>query len=429
MEEKVTDLTEAQKVSQDAALGYYNYGQTKPQIDIHKGAFLHENGYRGRGMVVAVLDAGYRGYLTNPALDSLRNGNRIMATWDFVMNEASVNEDDAHGLYCLSIMASNRPGLLVGTAPEASYLLFRTEDAFSEYPVEEHNWAVAAERADSLGADLITSSLGYSTFDDPSYNHRYADMNGNTTTVTRAADMAVAKGMIVTNSAGNEGASPWKFITPPADGDSVLAVAATNSNRLVAAFSSYGPSADGRVKPDIASVGSGTIVANTLGQPAAGSGTSFSNPNIAGLIVCLWQAFPEFRNTEIADAVKRSSDRWMNPDDRTGYGIPDMKAAYEWLERQRVLRDAARVLGASRFKAWPSPFKGSFGFALRPVGGGDVEMELLDMQGRILDTRRLKGTADEVLVGNWDGLDILPRGAYLVRYRGEDFSGTFRLMK
>ena len=429
MEDKVTDLTDAQQVSQDAALGYYNYGQTKPQIDIHKGAFLHENGYRGRGMVVAVLDAGYRGYLTNPALDSLRNGNRIMATWDFVMNEASVNEDDAHGLYCLSIMASNRPGLLVGTAPEASYLLFRTEDAFSEYPVEEHNWAVAAERADSLGADLITSSLGYSTFDDPSYNHRYADMNGNTTTVTRAADMAVAKGMIVTNSAGNEGSSSWKFITAPADGDSVLAVGATNSNRLVAAFSSYGPSADGRVKPDIASVGSGTIVANTLGQPAAGSGTSFSNPNIAGLIVCLWQAFPEFRNTEIADAVKRSSDRWANPDDRSGYGIPDMKAAYEWLGRQRAVREAARILGPSRFKAWPSPFKESFGFALRPVAGGNVEMELLDMQGRILQRRSMKATADEVIFGNWGGLDILPRGAYLVRYRGEGFSGTFRLMK
>jgi hypothetical protein len=427
--EKVVDLSEANRSAQNSSSLYYNYGLTKPQIDIHNGAFLHDKGFRGKGMVVAMLDAGYRGYLTNPALDSLRKRNAVLATWDFVMNESSVNEDDAHGLHCLSIMASNIPGSLVGTSPEASYHLYRTEDAGSEYPVEEHHWATGAERADSLGADLITSSLGYSRFDDPTYDYRYADMNGRTSMVTRAADMAAAKGMIVTNSAGNDGASAWRFITAPADGDSVLAVGATNSSRQVAGFSSYGPTADGRVKPDVASVGSGTILANTLGRPASGSGTSFSNPNIAGLVVCLWQAFPEFKNTEIIDAVRRSGDRWQNPDDRTGYGIPDMRVAFEWLERQRVVKAASQALGSSRFKAWPSPFNGSLSFAMRPAADGEVELELIDMQGRVLGKRSVGGKAEEVTPGVWTGLETLPRGAYLLRYSGRGFSGTFRLSK
>ena len=429
MEEKVVDLTESNLQTRTSASEYYNYGLTKPQIDIHNGTFLHENGFRGKGMVVAMLDAGYRGYLTNPALDSLRKRNAVLGTWDFVMDESSVNEDDTHGLYCLSIMASNVPGSLVGTSPEASYHLFRTEDAGSEYPVEEHNWAVGAERADSVGADLITSSLGYSTYDDPSFDYRYADMNGRTTMVTRAADRAAAKGMIVTNSAGNDGASAWKHIIAPSDGDSVLAVGATNASRQVAGFSSFGPSADGRVKPDVASVGWGTVVANTLGRPASGNGTSFSNPNIAGLIVCLWQAFPEFRNTEILEAVRRSGDRWANPDDRTGYGIPDMRAAFAWLEKQRVVKQAEKALGSSRFKAWPSPFTAAFDFAIRPAADGEVDMELLDMQGRLLQKRGVNGRKDEITTGKWEGVDPLPHGTYLVRYRGTGFSGTFRLAK
>lgn len=429
MQEKVVDLEEVARTVRTSSSEYYNYGLTKPQIDIHNGSFLHEKGYRGRGMVVAMLDAGYRGYLTNPALDSLRTRNGVLGTWDFVLNESSVNEDDSHGLHCLSIMASNIPGSLVGTSPEAFYLLFRTEDAGSEYPVEEHNWAVGAERADSLGADLVTSSLGYSKYDDPSYDYRYADMNGRTAMVTRAADMAAAKGMIVTNSAGNDGNSSWRHIIAPADGDSVLAVGATNAGRQVAGFSSYGPSSDGRVKPDVASVGSGTILANTLGRPASGSGTSFSNPNIAGLVVCLWQAFPEFRNMEIVDAVRRSGDRWSNPDDRTGYGIPDMRVAFAWLENQRVLKAATRALGSARFKAWPSPFNGSFSFAMRPASDGEVTLELIDMQGRVLRKRRVIGKADEVTPGEWGGLESLPRGGYLLRYTGGGFSGTFRLSK
>ncbi|MEO6915534.1 MAG: S8 family serine peptidase, partial [Chitinophagaceae bacterium] len=184
----------------------YNYGASLNQIHIHNGEYLHNLQFNGRDMVIAVLDAGFSGYKTNKAFDSLRLQNRILGEFDFVKNEISVNEDDAHGTYCLSILTANRSGLLVGSAPNASFYLYRTEDSFSEYPIEEQNWVAGAERADSAGADMISSSLGYSDFDNPALNHSYLQRNGNFSVVTRGADLAARKGMIVMNSAGNSGA-------------------------------------------------------------------------------------------------------------------------------------------------------------------------------------------------------------------------------
>lgn len=311
----------------------YNYGNTFDQVHLHAGEFLHNHKLTGQGIAIAVFDGGFFGYKTNPAFDSVRLQNRISGEWDFVANEQSVHEDDAHGMYCLSIMAANRPGLMVGSAPKANYYLFRTEDAGSEYPVEEQNWAAAAERADSLGADMISSSLGYDDFDDPSFNHTYAQRNGNVSIVTRAADLAAKKGMIVMNSAGNSGNSSGesKYISCPADGDSVVAVGAVDRNGNIAAFSSWGPNGGGKLKPNIVSLGQGTTIAGTNGNPVTGNGTSFSNPNMAGLIACLWQAFPDLTNMEIIDAVQKSAHKYNNPDDRFGYGIPDFKKAFSAL--------------------------------------------------------------------------------------------------
>jgi len=311
----------------------FNYGNTFDQVHLHAGEFLHNHKLTGQGITIAVLDGGFFGYKTNPAFDSVRLQNRISGEWDFVANEQSVNEDDAHGMYCFSIMASNRPGLMVGTAPKANYYLFRTEDAGSEYPVEEQNWAAAAERADSLGADMISSSLGYDDFDDPSFNHTYAQRNGNVSIVTRAADLAAKKGMIVMNSAGNSGnnSGESKYISCPADGDSVVAVGAVDKNGNIAAFSSWGPNGGGKLKPNIVSLGQGTTIAGTNGTPVTGNGTSFSNPNMAGLIACLWQAFPDITNMDIIDAVQKSAHKYNNPDDRFGYGIPDFKKAFSAL--------------------------------------------------------------------------------------------------
>ncbi|QNA43347.1 S8 family serine peptidase [Lacibacter sediminis] len=304
-----------------------NYGNTATQINIHNGAFLHNIGARGQNMQIAFLDGGYFGYLSNPFFDSVRNQNRILATRDFVLNETSVNEDDAHGMACFSIVAGNIPGSYIGSAPYASFYLLRTEDVGSEQLIEEYNWGSGAEYADSAGVDVISSSVGYSTFDDPAYNHSYADMNGNTTIVSRYADLAAKKGMLLVNSAGNEGSKTWKYIVAPADADSVLSVGAVNSSGIIAAFSSFGPTSDGQIKPDVVSVGQGTFLSTSGGTVGTSSGTSFSGPNMAGLATCLWQLFPEFNSYKIIETLRKSADRYTAPHEQYGYGLPDMKKA------------------------------------------------------------------------------------------------------
>ena len=313
-----------------------NYGNNVKQIQLHEGEYLHNLGFTGGTITMAFLDAGFFGYKTNPAFDSVRLQNRILGEYDFVQNEISVNEDNIHGMYCFSTVAANRPGAMVGTAPHAKFWLLRTEDAATEYPVEEQFWIAGAEFADSSGADMISSSLGYAQFQDPSFNHTYSQRDGNTVMITIAADLAAKKGMIVMNSAGNSGTLPtdFKYVSCPADGDSVVAVGAVDVNGNIAPLSSWGPNAAGKIKPNIVSVGLGAVIANTAGNPGTGNGTSFSNPNIAGLIACLWQAFPEYTNMQIIDEVQRSSHKFNNPDERYGYGIPNFrKAFYSLLNR------------------------------------------------------------------------------------------------
>ncbi len=314
-----------------------NYGVSGNQIRIHQGTFLHNHGFRGQPIHVAVIDAGFRNYNNIPTFDSVRNTNRLLSTWDFVMNESSVSEDDTHGMYCFSIMAANMPGSFVGSAPEASYHLFRSEDVRSEYPIEEHNFACAAERADSAGVDVCSISLGYSTFDNPLFHHTYADMDGNTTISAKATDLAAAKGMLMAVAAGNEGGNSWRFVISPGDADSALTVGAVDTLGNTASFSSYGPSSDGQIKPTLASVGRNTVVANAFsGLPQFGSGTSFACPNMAGLAACLWQAFPEVNNMDLIQTLTESSTRFNNPDDRQGYGIPDLKKAFVLLQKKKA---------------------------------------------------------------------------------------------
>lgn len=308
---------------------FYNYGESFPQIHLHNGEFLHNHGFRGEGMQLAIMDAGFYHYQSLPTFDSVRKNQQILGTWDFVANETSVNEDFAHGMNCFSTIAANIPGTFVGTAPATSFYLFRTEDVSSEYPVEEQNFAAAAERADSLGVDVFSVSLGYTTFSNNLFNYTYNDMNGNTTISAKAADFAAKKGIFVTVAAGNEGSSSWHYITTPADADSVLTVGAVALNRQVALFSSFGPSSDGQIKPAVAAVGSGAVIANqSTGFPSFGNGTSYSCPIMAGVATCLWQAFPEVNNMGIIDALEKSADRFTTPDDRSGFGIPDVKKAF-----------------------------------------------------------------------------------------------------
>jgi hypothetical protein len=311
----------------------YDYGLAYNQINMLNGIELHDLGYNGTGMIIAVLDAGFLNTNTIPAFNYLWNNNRILGSKDFVDPiNPNIFGSHSHGTSVLSTMGANLSGEIIGTAPEASYWLLRSEDGFSEYMIEELNWVSAAEFADSVGADVINSSLGYTTFDDPSQNHTYPDMDGNTAIVTRGADIAVSKGMIVVNSAGNEGSSSWYYIGAPADGDSVFSIGAVNASGNYVSFSSHGPTYDGQMKPDVVAQGSGSTIINAYsGNVSTGSGTSFSSPITAGMVTSLWQAHSNRRNTEVLDAIRQSASLSNNPDYQLGYGIPNYMTAHNLL--------------------------------------------------------------------------------------------------
>lgn len=432
--EQINSITTPQSVYNIS--DFYNYGNSYPQIHIHDGEYLHDKGFHGEGMSIAILDAGFFHYLSLPAFDSARNNNQVIESYDYVDNEVSVDEDNEHGMECFSIMAANIPGQLVGSSPKANFYLYRTEDVFSESPVEEQYWAAAAERADSIGVDVISTSLGYTQFDNPVFNHTYADMNGNTTIVARAADLAAKKGMIVLAAAGNDGTDPWHFIATPADADSILAVGAVNSSGIVASFSSYGPSSDGRVKPAVASVGVATAISSPGGQIVSGNGTSFATPNMAGLVTCLWQAFPDFTNMEIIQAVIKSSSIYSAPDDRIGYGIPDFHTAFDDLTRQEVsrnmdsiLRNINNILGTAWIKIYPNPFTDNFNIIIKPQHTATATFNLYDALGRLYISKQVPLQEGQPQIIQFGNLQPLQKGIYTLKFSDGQSKQSFKIVE
>jgi serine protease AprX len=306
-----------------------SYGFSADQIQQIGLQMLHNSGFTGQGVQIAVIDAGFLDLPLMRCLDSIRLQGKILSTFDFVDNENDVYDDHYHGSAVLSCIASNIPDTLIGTAPHADFILLRSEDAGTETIAEEYYWAAAAEYADSAGADVLSTSLGYTTFDDSLQNHRYLDMDGNTTPITQAADIAASRGLIVVNSAGNEGASAWNYISAPADADSILAIGAVDINGTYAPFSGNGPTYDGRIKPDIAACGSATWLVSPYSnnQPVQGNGTSFSAPLIAGAMACLRQVYPTLHAQQLIGAIKSSANQYTNPDTLLGYGIPNFAFA------------------------------------------------------------------------------------------------------
>ena len=301
------------------------YGPAITQIKMSHADRLHEAGFKGQGMTIAVIDAGFHNV---DKIEAMKNIN-ILGTRDFVNPEADIYAESSHGMSVLSCMAMNQPNVMIGTAPEASYWLLRSEDEYSENLVEQDYWAAAIEFADSVGVDLVNTSLGYYSFDDPTKNYRYRDLNGHYALMSREAAKAADKGMVVVCSAGNSGAGSWKKITPPGDAENVITVGAVNKYGVLAPFSSVGNTADGRVKPDVVAVGLGSDVMGTDGNLRHANGTSFSSPIMCGMVACLWQACPELTAKEIIELVRRSGDRAVFPDNIYGYGIPDLWKAYQ----------------------------------------------------------------------------------------------------
>jgi serine protease AprX len=338
----------------------YNYGPAITQVSQIGVDCMHDLGYRGQNMTIAVIDAGFNQADINPVFDSLRNEGRILGTRDYVMGNTSVYEDDSHGAMVLSIMAGNSPGNLIGTGPKAQFWLLRSEDVSSEKLIEECNWVVAAEFADSVGADITTTSLGYTTFDNAADNHVYADLNGHTSVASIAATMAVRKGLFVLNAAGNEGGGSWMYIGVPADADSICTVGSVNGSGVHSNFSSIGPTADGRIKPDLSTMGEGTYVCQPGYNFTAGNGTSFATPVLAGAVACLWQAHPTKTNMEILHAIKATATQSTTPDNNYGWGIPNMCAAHNFLITQSIHEEFEK----QNISLYPNPTKNIISFSL-----------------------------------------------------------------
>jgi subtilisin family serine protease len=347
---------------------------------------IHSQGYRGQGMTIAVLDAGFYKADVNRAFDSLRNRSGILGTRDFVTGGNSVYEDDAHGAEVLSCMAALIPDTIVGSAPRANFWLLRTEDANTETPSEEYNWIRGAEFADSVGADIFTTSLGYTQFDNSIYDHTYATLNGKTAYMSIAATMAARKGVLVLNAAGNEGDNSWHYISVPADADSIITVGAIDGSSNMASFSSYGPTADGRIKPDLTARGLGSWVMDPYSMmPQGGSGTSFATPILAGAVACFWQAHPNLRNITIIDTLRKTASFRHAPDNHHGWGTPNMCLILSGIKEQSK--------NSFNFNVMPNPFKSSVKIQI-PIEA-EMQIRVQNVLGQTAKATSIKTSGNE----------------------------------
>jgi len=338
---------------------------------------MHSMGYRGEGIRIAIFDSGFLGVNLSAPFSLLFSENRIKQTFNFVSNHTGVYQADNHGTEVLSVMAAITPGVYTGGAHKAEYLLYLTEDVSSEYRIEEYNWTFAAERADSAGADVINSSLGYYEFDDATMDYLKSDLNGNKAVVTRAARKAVEKGMIVVTSAGNEGGNSWKTVTPPADADGILAVGSVTSAGALSGFSSLGPTADNRIKPDVVAMGSATSVVKSNGVPGTANGTSLSSPLIASLAAGVLQAFPTLGAQQIYEAIINSADQASRPDNLLGYGLPHFRAINNYIESLEEEKSIS---------IYPNPVSGdSIQIKLKLVSDSPLQITIFDSQGKLVE--------------------------------------------
>ncbi len=356
----------------------YDYGVATEQVTQLSMQFLHQMGYTGEGVWIAVLDGGFRNVDSLPSFVPLINDERLLGTRNFVNDRSVFRESSAHGMYVLSTMAGEWDGNMVGTAPHASYFLATTENTSRETRIEEIAWIEAAELVDSLGYDVINTSLGYSDFDGTRYDYTYEDMDGETTFISRAAAMTASRGIISSNSAGNSGNDPWLYITAPADATGILAVGAADSIGKISGFSSRGPSFDGRIKPEVAAMGVASGLQSLSGGLARGSGTSFASPILAGSVASLWQAYPELPALEMIRTVYESGHLSQQPDTLFGYGIPNFARAY-W----SVTRVPAHF-EPGRLELYPNPASDRVMLKLPGEVPGIHRLRIFDMSGKLV---------------------------------------------
>ena len=303
----------------------HHYGKAFRQINIHGGDSLHAAGFTGKGMHVAVIDAGF---YNADRIKFFKNMD-LLGTRDFVNPNSDIYEENSHGMKVLSCMAANIKDVFVGTAPDASYWLLRSEDQDTEQPIEEDYWAAAIEFADSVGIDVVNTSLGYHAFDEGYPAYRYRDLDGHYSLMSHSASLAADKGIVVVCSAGNSGRGAWKKVTPPGDSENVLTIGALTKDLVNAEFSSIGDTSDGRIKPDVMAIGVNSVVSGNDGRVSKANGTSFASPTMCGIVACFWQACPWLTAKEVIKAVQQAGDRVNFPDNIYGYGVPNLWKAYQ----------------------------------------------------------------------------------------------------
>ena len=371
------------------------------QLRIHNGIQLHQAGYQGEGMLVAVIDGGF----LNTDVISMINQN-VVGHRDFVTPDSDIFATHYHGTSVLSAMSANDFLQLQGSAPNASYWLLRSEDNESEYPVEEDYWIAAAEFADSLGVDVINSSLGYNRFDDPSMDYTRADLDGNTAFITRGANAAFTKGMMIVNSAGNERNNTWQTLIVPSDSPNVLTVGALNTDMEPATFTSPGFTRP-FVKPDVVSMGQPTYIVHSDGTVGGGSGTSFASPVIAGLVTCLWQALPQLKNHELMDLIRKNSNQFASPDSLKGYGVPDFLQAYLTTD----LRSDA-TSDSDEYRFYPMDQQGNI-WCIDNLPEDQYQVRVFDLAGQLMEQCSFNGCRS---VLNFNGLRS---GLYILNLNGK----------
>lgn len=401
-----TYTTTSIRAVQDHGLG----AQQADQIGLIEG--LHQLDDLGAEKLIAVLDAGFVG--ANSV--DISNNLRIAATRNFVEGGTNVYQGSSHGFSVLSTMASWKEGLFIGTAPFAEYALIKTEKELSETPQEMFNWVAGAEYADSLGADIINSSLGYSEFDDPDDNYTVNDLDGRTSIISLGAVAAARTGMLVVTSAGNAGGGPWNKITMPADADSILTVGSVNAFGQVSGFSSRGYTVDGRVKPNVCARGEGVYVYRSDGTIDLANGTSFSAPIMAGAAACLWGNAPNATAQEIIKAIEVSSSHFYTKNERIGYGIPNMKLARFYLNSNPSID----------IVVYPNPFPDHLIFFIPDDNTTEIQLELRDLYGRVVASETFTGRRYQF---RWVPDEYIAAGTYFLQITRGAHTQTTQVVK
>lgn len=395
----------------------YNYGSATNQTEMINVNNLHENDFTGQNIVVAFMDNGYPGVMTNPAYNTLRNEGRLLGYYDFVDRVEDYNGTGSHGASTFSDAAGFLNGQFVGTAPDAAYYLFITEDGYSESPAEEAYWVEALERADSLGVYVTNTSLGYQDFDNPAYDHQYIDLDGLTTIAARGANISFDKGMITVTSAGNDGLD-FGYVGTPADAAGSFTIGAVDANENYVYFSSRGPNSAGLTKPDVMAQGLDAAIVGQYGNVTTASGTSFSSPITAGAVASLWSAVPTLKNSVVMQAIRESADRYNNPTNEYGYGIPNFGDALNAL----LTIGIEEQMLENNFALYPNPVTTHINISF-PKSADKAVFALYNILGEKLLEKNIDALRNRIDVSH------LASGMYIASITSNNKTTTYKIIK